>query len=422
MLGRFKRVAASVSYLAAGEIVSNFGSFVLVAYISRHSGVELLGIVALAQTAARYVTLGADQGLRLVGSRLVARDKGAASIVVRPILLRRILFCGICVLGASVYALYGPVPQPSRPYIVGFAFAVFAYAFSLDWLAWGLDKFAWLGAFRGGVSTLFVTGAVIGLAYWKPLPALILSNAFATCAGTVVLWIAWRFRWKSEIRGASMSSQELLRKELHWFTVIPLGMATILNQAFHNADTLVLGAMSSASEVGRYSSAYRILFLVLSAYWLLTNSLYPSIARAKGGPDTEKLLRNSLLLVASCGLLLSLATAILAPTILTIVYGTDLGATPLLRILALAIPMDFCVALLGTAFVSRGRDRLVLASTGTAAGLNLFLNFFLIPRYQSLGAAYATLISYGCLLIFLGWPALRQPVFALDRKRPLLTT
>src|SRR6266404_1818025 len=160
-------VLSSVFKLGVGEVVSNFASFLFFAYISRHFGVELLGIVALAQTVARYVTLGTDQGLRLVGARLVARNGGAAPLIIKAVLLKRLLCCLICVALGSIYALFGPVPQAARPYILGFVLAVVPYAFSLDWLAWGLDKFAWLGTFRAGVTVLFLVAAVSGIVFTK---------------------------------------------------------------------------------------------------------------------------------------------------------------------------------------------------------------------------------------------------------------
>ena len=405
-------VVSSVFSLGVGQAVSTLSSLLLFAYLSRHFGVELLGIVALAQTVALYVTLGTDQGLRLIGARLVARHGSAASVIIREILVKRLLSCAVCITLGCAYALYGPVPHSARPYILGFVLAVIPYAFSLDWLAWGLNKFAWLGGFNGGVKVVFLVGSLIGIILTgKTLSPIILANGFAAILGALALWTVWRQRWKEEV-ASSPVAEVLIQKELRWLAILPLGMANLLNQAFHNLDTVLLGAMSTAAEVGRYTSAYKILFLILGAYWLVISSLYPKLSRAKGGPHARRLLFRTLLLVAAAGAALTVGIGVFAPVILRVVYGSNLGAIGLLRVLVFAIPMDFCVALLSTVLVSRGYDRVILASAGSAAALNIILNLFLIPRFQALGAAIATLASYGYLLAFLLQQTITKPVFA----------
>lgn len=407
-----KSVISSVVRLGVGEAVSRLASFLFLAYISRHFGVELLGIVALSQTVAMYVTLGTDQGLRLVGSRLVARNGRAAPLVIRHVLLKRLCSCAACVACGCAYALWGPVPEAARLYILGFVLGVLPYAFSLDWLAWGLDKFAWLGAFRGGVTVIFLIGAITGIEMTRTtLLPITLANGFAATIGALALWLAWNFQWKARVATGIEASEAVVKKELYWLAVLPLGMATILNQAFHNFDTILLGAMSNATEVGRYNSAYRILFLILGAYWLVTSSLYPKLSRVKGKAGIQKFIFRSVIAVAAAGTLIAVAIGVCAPTILRMIYGREMAATNLLRVLVLAIPMDFCVALLSTMFISQGCDRTVLAATGSAAVLNILLNLFLIPKLEGMGSAVATLISYAYLLIFLMQQMIRKPIF-----------
>lgn len=408
-----KSAISSAFNLGIGECVSRLATFLFFAYISRSYGVELLGIIALAQTVAMYVTLGTDQGLRLVGARLVSRHGGSAPLIMRAVLFKRLTSCAVCVSLGCVYALYGPVPQSARLYILGFVLGVVPYAFSLDWLAWGLNKFAWLGGFRGGVAVTFLIGSLLGMSLAKStLLPLTIANAFAAMAGAACLWIVWRSRWKKEVAGQISGTRDFIQSELRWMAIVPLGMATILNQAFHCFDTVLLGAMSTTAEVGRYSAAYKILFLILGVYWLLTNSLYPKLSSAKAGPTARHLLLASLVMVATVGTILALVACVFAPDLLRLVYGSDLGATMLLRILLVAIPMDFCVALLTIVFVSRGLDRAILVAIGSAAATNILFNLYLIPRYQAMGAAWATLVSYVYLVVFLLQYTIRKPVFA----------
>lgn len=407
---------ASVLRLGVGEAVSRLASFALYAYISRSFGVELLGVLALSQTVATYVTMGSDQGLRMIGARIVARSPDAASVIIPQILKKRLISCAACVALGSVYALWGPVPTIARLYVLGFVLAVVPYAFSLDWLAWGLDHLGWLGTWRGSAGVVFVLGAIVGIrlshATLLPLTA---ANAASAVFGALLLWIVWRLRWKSHSAGFALADSDL-SEELRWGAVLPLGLSTILNLMFNNFDTVMLGAMTSAREVGRYSAAYKVLFVVFGGYYLLTQSLYPKLSRAKGEARLRRLLRNALLGVVAVGTLVALVALVWAPSILRVIYGSDLHAVGLLRLLSIAIPMDFCAALLGTVLVSRGFDKPVLWGAIAATAFNVAINFWLIPRQGAMGAAWATLASYVVLLVVLGASYSLRPVFADTRN------
>jgi len=397
-----KELFGSILRLGTGEAVAKVATFGLYAYISRAFGVELLGIVALSQTIATYVTLGTDQGLRLIGARLVARDASAAPAIMRHVLRKRLVSCAVCVALGSAYSLWGPVPANARYYVLGFVLAVIPYAFSLDWLAWGLDHFGWLGAWRGGVSLLFVVGAIAAIRVsGTTLLPITMSNIASTAFGAVMLWTLWHFRWKSSHPESRYENIEL-GEQFRWGSLFPLGASTILNLMFNNFDTVMLAAMTSTKEVGRYNAAYKILFVVFSAYYLLTQSLYPKLSRMKSGNQMRRFLPYAVVTVAVTGGCIALVIAVWAAPILRLLYGADLNAVHLLRILSLAIPIDFCTSLLGIMLISRGFDRVVLACFGSSAVVNVLLNFYLIPRLHAAGCAWATLASYAFLLVMFG--------------------
>jgi O-antigen/teichoic acid export membrane protein len=276
---------------------------------------------------------------------------------------------------------------------------VVPYAFSLDWLAWGLGHLGWLGAWRAGVSLLFLLLAVIAIRLsGTTLLPLTIANAASAALGAALLWAVWRLRWRPPQTAATAGNDELA-SHLGWAAVLPLGASTILNLMFNNFDTVMLAGMTTAREVGRYNAAYKILFLIFGAYYLVTQSLYPKLSRLKGGSHPRKMLFVSLAALAAFGACMSVAIAANSSLILRAIYGREFGAVHLLRVLCLAVPMEFCVALLGTVLVSRGFHNLVLICTGSAAAFNVASNWFLIPRMGAEGAAWSTVTSYLFLLI-----------------------
>ena len=111
-----------------------------------------------------------------------------------------------------------------------------------------------------------------------------------------------------------------------------------------------------------------------------------------------KWLSRALPVAALLGVVIAAGIWVFSSPLLTMIYGSPLGSVGLLHVLLIALPMDFCTSLVGILLVSRGRDRLLLLITGSAAVLNGVLNFLLVPGMQAQGAAWATVVSYAFLL------------------------
>jgi O-antigen/teichoic acid export membrane protein len=396
---KIRSVFVSFARLATGEVFGRMATFALFAYVSRRFGVQILGIVALAQTVAAYVMECSDQGLKLIGARLLARNHGLATFVVPFVLKRRVALTAIAIVLGAMYALLGPVPSAARLCVLLFDLAVIPYAFALDWVAWGLGHFGVLAIWRSGVSILYVAMAITAMQFARPpITSISSANILSALAGAGFLWMMWRLRWKRLQAGATAEEVKAAAGELRPHRVATLGMSNVLNLVFMNADILLLGAMTSAAEVGRYSAACKPLYIIFMGFWLLTDALYPYLAKVEAGAQAHRFLLIALAGLALIASAAALGIGLLAPQILTLIYGSTLGAAGLFRILLIALPIDFCFSLLWTVLVSRGYERPVLYSLGAAAGLNVLLNLLFIPRYHADAAAWATVVCYALLL------------------------
>jgi O-antigen/teichoic acid export membrane protein len=395
---KLRNVFASFARLATGEVFGRMATFALFAYVSRRFGVEILGIVALAQTVAGYVMECSDQGLKLIGARLLARNHALATFVVPFVLKRRAALTAIAIVLGAMYALLGPIPPAARVCVLVFDFAVVPYAFALDWVAWGLGHFGVLSIWRSGVSILYVAMAIVAMQLTKrPIASISGANILSALAGTGFLWIIWQFRWRKLQGRATAEEIGAAAEELRPSRVATLGMSNLLNLVFMNADILLLGAMTSTAEVGRYSAACKPLYIIFTGFWLLTDALYPYLAKVEAGAQAHRILLIALGGLAITASIAALGIGLLAPQILTLIYGSTLGAAGLFRILLIALPIDFCFSLLWTVLVSRGYERPVLYSLAAAAGVNVLLNVVFIPRFQANAAAWATVVSYALL-------------------------
>lgn len=400
-----KQLFDSAARIATGEVLGRLATFALYAYVSRHYGVEVLGIVALSQVVATYVMEGSDQGLKLIAVRLLAREHGLVDYLVPAVWRLRAVFTATAVVLGIAYGLYGPVPAAARACIVAFVLAVVPYACALDWVAWGLGQFGLLAAWRSGTSILYVLIAVLGMSLTgRPITSMVTGNFTAAAVGAVFLWLVGRLRWRRTANVLASAVLEGAREALRLSRVLTLGFSNLLNLIFLNADVLILGAMSTTREVGRYSVACKPLYVMFTGFWLLTDVLYPHIAGVEDSTHARRALFMWLTLLAVSSAAVAGGLALLAPQILTVIYGSPMAATGLFRVLLIAMPFDFCFSLLWTVLVSRGYDRFVLCALATAAAANVLLNWTFIPRFQAEAAAWATVASYailfGMMMIF----------------------
>lgn len=384
--------------IATGEVLGRMATFVLYAYVSRRYGVEVFGILALGQTAAIYVMAGSDQGLKLIGARLLARDRELAGYLVPVIQRLRGGFTAMAVAVGLGYGLFGPLPDVARVCVLLFVLAVVPYSCALDWVAWGSGHFGVLATWRSGVVVVYVVLAIAAMQVTsRPVDAIAGSNFLANTMGALFLWLVWRLRLRHEGGAASAEEIKAAGEQLRAGRVMTLGLSNLLNLIFLNADVLLLGAMTTTHEVGRYSAACKPLYVIFMGFWLLTDVLYPHIAGVKESAGTRRSLFRWLALVAAASALLAAVLAWLAPQILTIIYGSTMGADGLFRVLLIAMPLDFCFSLLWTVLVSRGYDRFVMYTLAAGAGMNVALNLLFIPRFQARAAAWATVAGYALL-------------------------
>lgn len=409
---KIRNVFLSFMRLATGEVFGRMATFALFAYVSRQFGVEILGIVALAQTVAAYVMELSDQGLKLIGARLLARNHALASFVVPFVLKRRAIFTLVAVALGAVYAVAGPVPAAARVCVLAFVGAVVPYAFALDWVAWGLGYFGVLSIWRSGVSVVYVALAITAMRFtMRPIASIAGANLLSALAGAAFLLLLWR-RWKHRFGKAATGELAGAADELRPSRVLTLGVANLLNLVFMNADILLLGAMTGTREVGRYSAACKPLYIIFTGFWLLTDALYPHLAKMQAGARAHRVLLAALGILAVTASVAALVIGVFAPNILTLIYGSTLGADRLFRVLLIALPIDFCFSLLWTVLVSRGYEKPVMYSLAAAAVANVMLNLAFIPRFHANAAAWATVGSYALLFFILLVFVLRNKVLS----------
>ena len=201
-----------------------------------------------------------------------------------------------------------------------------------------------------------------------------------------------------------------------WSAGTPIAVRRAVGQLNFRVDTLLLGVMRSASEVGWYGTVYTLMDGVVMLPSIVTGSLGPTLSAnfAEGQRDVvARLYQRGLKYLLYVGIFLAAVFAVLADVVVADLYGSEYApAAAALRILAVSVVFIFV-----RRHATEVLDNVDLRSAtawifGAGLLMNVVLNLVLIPRYGYLGAATATVVSEGYLMGAMLWTLHRSAYVA----------
>ncbi len=181
---------------------------------------------------------------------------------------------------------------------------------------------------------------------------------------------------------------------------LTLSSFAITTQAY--ADQLVLGLMLGGEELGQYSAALRIVTVFAFVPMVVQTVAAPEITRAKRDDETlyRRRLHSLYRLMLGIFALTAGPLALLGPWAARLLYGgAYAGAAALLPWLALRLFFTNYGVARSLFVTNEGLFRFALVTAVAGAGLNLALNFALVPHWGARGAIAASTASFA-LTIF----------------------
>lgn len=264
----------------------------------------------------------------------------------------------------------------------------------------------------------------VGINLFRQFLWLLLVVVLAWLQSSLITVIVWRFStatleailiWGISRRFLSrLSEVRTDRARMYLASAAPLAFSSLLASVYMRIDQVMLHNMVNDSVLGQYVAAVRVseMFEMLPA--ALIASLVPILSvSAKDHEVFHAYLDRTFryFLVLACAICVVITTG--AGLIINLLYGKQFAAaTPLLAVLIWSEGSTFFGAVVVNAMVARNLQKYLLVPTAAGALSNVALNFYLIPRYAALGAAWATLISYS-----LAWFAV---LLAFRQTRPLI--
>lgn len=169
----------------------------------------------------------------------------------------------------------------------------------------------------------------------------------------------------------------------------------------NSSDKYILTAICGATVNGIYSVAYKIP-TILSVFYNIILSAWRLSAVEDFGSEETSAFYSSVYRKMEGGLVLVSAGIILFNKLLSrLLYAKDFySARFFVPVLVIAFLLHGLGEFYGSIYTSARQTGVLFYSSLTGAICNIILNIILIPQFGGLGAAIATLLSYGIILIF----------------------
>jgi PST family polysaccharide transporter len=385
-------LARNVLVLYLVRMVNQLLPLATVPYLARVLGPAEWGMVAVGQAFAVYGIITIQYGFDLAATREVARHRGDPDRLGE--LMGGVLACQLILSGlvaAAAWLAYHAVPtfaEQPRLLEMALVFAI-VQGMGIGWYFTGTERIPLMAGIElptklSGVAAIFWTVHAPGDG-WRVLAAYAGAAALATAIGYGVALRRVRPRWPGLAR-----VRETFRLG---FSLFLMQISSVMNTA---GSTFLLSMLASPARVANFAAPDKLARPLARLTMPVNRALLPRLSHLLvHRPDQARLIaRIALLLLAGIGLGFSMFVMLLAPWLIQLVFGSGYeSATPVLRVLALVIPLLVVNdALAAQWLIPHGLDRPLSLIVLAAAGLGVGLALLIVPTYQAFGMAVVVVL------------------------------
>lgn len=393
-------------------------------YISRILGPVGIGKITFATSIINYFLLFTNLGIPLYGIREVARTREDKLNLSKS--FSEILFLNLIttIFGMIIFVIFlklNLLGDDIKLFQIMSLNIIFTFI-GVEWYFQGTENYTYITK----RSILFkIISIILMFIFIKRKEDLVIYAGILVLAlvGSNILNF---FKAKKEV----LISFKNLKMKKHLKPILTIFSMNIAISIYTNLDSVMLGYRSSEYALGIYSASSKIIHLILGIVTSLGVVLLPRISNYIVNKKEDKLkevLENTLTFLLAVSIPCIIGINFTAVEIIKIFSGNEfMIAVKTMRILSSIILFIAFSNFLGIQILyPRGEENKVLYSVIVGAVINFSLNWILIPKYAENGAAVATGIAEGFVLltqIFLGYKYLNFKIFTFENCKFILAS
>ena len=387
-------VAKNAVWLSVSNIGGRIIKAAIIIYAARVLGTAGWGVFSYAVTLAGFLTLFIDPGINAILMRNVAKSSRED----QEKILSTALVMKLCLLVAGVFLVIFVAPFFSTLPGAKALLPLVAFIIVFDTIREFFSSFIRAkekmeldaGIFLFTNAAIVIFGFIF--LYLRPDVA---SFAWGYVAGTAIGAITATYVMRGHLgKIFSLFSASLIKPILT--SAWPFAITGALGVLLINIDILIISWMLTASDVGIYSAAIRIvqvLYVIPVIIGLSTLPLFSRLARH----DNQKFrvgFERTLGFIFLVAVPLALGGAILGTQIVSLIFGSAyVSGDIVFKILILTMLVNYPAMVISTAIFAYDRQKGLIIASLIGGISNVVLDIVLIQRFGIAGAAVATLIA-----------------------------
>lgn len=402
----FGRIFRNFSFLFAGDIFTRILQLAAVIYLARILGVEGFGVISFALAVYNYLLYTTNLGLNEIGVREVASSREDLNNYAYSITLLRFLFSILSIILIYTILLLVKLPYQTEGMTLIFSFALVPYALSLEWVFRGTEKMHFVGVYKV-INSLFYVALIFLVVknslwiYWVGY-----SKIIADSIATLFIFLLYIFLFNKQLK--FVVDVNLCKKILK--IAIPVAISFAVGKIYNNIDTVMLGFMKGNYSVGIYNAAYKILIVLNGLVLTFVTAMFPTISRMykESKEELSRLIEDAINILLILGIPIGVGGTMLANKLIGLIYGVEYMPSVLIfQILVWSAVINFLGFLISYSIFACNMQKKYMYIVCFTAAFNIIANLILIPVFDSVGAAVASVVSQ-LLLFIISWFTIRS--------------
>lgn len=361
-------------------------------YIARTLGAESVGIYSYTSSVAQYFLLFAMLGISQHGNRSIAAVKGDPNELSNTFCSIYAIQLGTFIVSTVLYLAYILLIPVDNKLVVAIQFLyVLSGAFDISWYFFGTEQFK-ITVTR---NTIIKLATVLMIFVFVRNPGDLWKYTLIMTGGTLVSQL---YLWKYIPKQIGLRKVSFARIKMHIKPVVVLFIPVIAYSIYKIMDKIMLGNMTSYTQVGYYENAEKIINIPMGVITALGTVMLPRMSSMISKGEQEKAkdyIRLSVKLVTIIGSAIAFGFIGISSVFVPIYFGEEyLPCVSLINILSVTVFFISWANVIRTQYlIPRHHDKIYVVSMLVGALVNFLINFLLIPRLQGDGAAIGTVAA-----------------------------
>jgi O-antigen/teichoic acid export membrane protein len=378
-------------YLFSGDIGSRVLGFFATIYLARILGTSGFGLIHIGLAILSYAIIVGDGGLQFLGVRETAGNPKNLHEFSGQLISTRFLL-SLITLFVGIIAIYVFInSQELQTISIVYLLYILPGAFLLDWYFQGKKQIGYvsLGKFAGMLSYLIFI--LLFVHSMKDLTNIAWGWTLGSLTNAVILWIIFvrnknpiNFNWQPQ------RYKKLLK------TALPLGVAIIITQVVMQFPPIFIGIVSTTSDVGLYSAAFKLVLLLLFFDRAFYAIFYPTISYyfQESPEKLQHIFTNVLKLTVAFSLFVGLVSILCADFLIKIVFTSSFKeAVPIFQILVGYFILTLINSVFTFTLIGMNQEKIYIKSI--IAGLIVFIiSIIILGNYFGTVGAAASIVIY----------------------------